>query len=90
MEIYQWLLRQNGHAVSSTGYFVYANGRRDLTAFDGKLEFDVKIIPYTGSDAWVDNALRNAHACLMSDTLPPSVENCEYCAYRQAAQEVEG
>ena len=26
MEIYQWLIRQNGYKVSNTGYFVYCNG----------------------------------------------------------------
>jgi CRISPR/Cas system-associated exonuclease Cas4 (RecB family) len=30
MEVYQWLLRQNGFSVNDTGYFVYANGRLDL------------------------------------------------------------
>ena len=45
MEFYQWLLRKNGFKVSDTGYFVYCNGRRDREAFDGKLEFDIKIIP---------------------------------------------
>ncbi|OGD79868.1 hypothetical protein A2368_03085, partial [Candidatus Collierbacteria bacterium RIFOXYB1_FULL_49_13] len=47
MEIYQWLFRQNGFAVSSTGYFVYCNGITDKEAFDGKLEFAIKLIPYT-------------------------------------------
>ena len=50
MEIYKWLLRQKGFKVSKTGYFVYVNGRTDLEAFDGRLEFDVKLIPYQGDD----------------------------------------
>ena len=44
MEIYQWLFRQNGFTVSPTGYFVYCNGNTDKEAFDGILEFDIKII----------------------------------------------
>ena len=44
MEVYQWLLRHNDLKVSDTGYFVYANGKRDREAFDGKLEFDIKLI----------------------------------------------
>ena len=60
MEIYQWLLRQNGFKVSNTGYFVYVNGRKDLEAFDGKLEFYVDIIPYSGSDEWVGIADRSS------------------------------
>ena len=48
MEVYQWLLRGNGFTVSDTGYFVYVNGRKDKEAFDGKLEFSIKVIPYVG------------------------------------------
>lgn len=86
MEIYQWLLRRNGFVVSDTGYFVYANGKKDRKAFDGKLEFDVKLIPYTGSDAWVEHALKAAHTCLASDALPKPSPVCDFCLYRQAAK----
>ncbi len=89
MEIYQWLFRQNGFKVSATGYFVYANGKRDRAAFDGKLEFDVTIIAYKGDDGWVDGVLRAARRCLDGD-IPAPGKNCDYCAYRQAAGEVEG
>jgi len=51
MEIYQWLFRENGFTVSPTGYFVYCNGDTDKEAFDGKLEFDIKLLPYTGDDS---------------------------------------
>ena len=88
MEIYQWLFRHNGFTVSDTGYFVYVNGKKDRKAFDGKLEFDVKIIPYTGSDDWVEQKIIDAHTCLMSDVLPQASESCDYCNYRNAAQEV--
>lgn len=81
MEIYQWLFRKNGFTVSDTGYFVYCNGDADKEAFDGKLEFDVKVIPYEGDDTWVDQAIVDAHACLVSDTLPPANDECDYCTY---------
>ena len=45
MEVYQWLLRQNGLKVSNTGYFFYVNGKKDRAAFNGVLEFDAKLIP---------------------------------------------
>lgn len=85
MEIYQWLLRQNGFSVSDTGYFVYANGRTDLDVFDGKLEFEIKIIPYTGSADWIEDTLHKIKACLESDEIPDASPHCEYCAYREAA-----
>lgn len=86
MEVYQWLLRQNGFEVSDTGYFVYANGKRDREAFDGKLEFDVKLIPYTGSDEWVGKTLSEMKKCLDSDEIPKSSPNCEYCKYTNEYQ----
>ncbi|MGB7291018.1 MAG: PD-(D/E)XK nuclease family protein [Thermodesulfobacteriota bacterium] len=85
MEIYQWLLRKNGYRVSNTGYFVYCNGVTDREAFDGKLEFDVVIIPYEGSDSWVEGTIFNIHECLMNDTPPEPSLGCDYCSYREAA-----
>ncbi|MEK7597834.1 MAG: PD-(D/E)XK nuclease family protein [Patescibacteria group bacterium] len=89
MEIYQWLFRKNNHKVSSTGYFVYCNGDADKEAFDGKLEFDVKIIPYTGDDSWVEKTIIDIHKCLNNDKLPSSGADCDYCKYREAVKEVE-
>lgn len=89
MEVYQWLFRMNGFKVSKTGYFVYCNGRTDKAAFDGKLEFDVKIIPYTGEDAWVDATLMSIKKCLLSDNVPDAAEDCDYCAYFNAREGLE-
>lgn len=89
MEMYQWLLRRNGFDVSNTGYFVYANGRRDPAAFDGKLEFDVKVFPYEGSDIWIDAVLQKIKECLSKEELPNAAETCDHCAYRAAAHAVE-
>lgn len=88
MEVYQWLLRQNGFKVSDTGYFVYANGDTDKKAFDAKLEFDVKILSYKGNDKWVDKAIIDLHKCLKSNKIPKSGEDCDYCTYREAVDEV--
>lgn len=89
MEIYQWLFRQNGFNVSDVGYFVYANGKKDLEAFDGKLEFDIQVIPYKGNDSWVGGALIDARKCLESENLPNGLSSCQFCNYRKIAQEYE-
>lgn len=81
MEVYQWLMRRNGFKVSSTGYFVYCNGKADRKAFDGKLEFDVTIIPYTGKDDWVEPTVKKIHDCLTGETIPAADKDCEYCGY---------
>ena len=60
MEIYQWLIRKNSFIVSDAGYFIYCNGNTDSEAFDGRLEFDVKIIPYEDNTSWVENTILEA------------------------------
>ena len=87
MEIYQWLFRKNGYKVSSTGYFVYCNGDADAKAFDGKLEFDVRIIPYVGDDSWVEKIVIDIHKCL-NGKLPDSGKDCDYCKYREAINDI--
>ncbi len=84
MEIYQWLFRQNGYKVSDTGYFVYCNGKTDRQAFDAKLEFEVTLIPYTGSDNWVERVIIEAHKCLNGEKIPEAGADCDYCDYVQA------
>lgn len=89
MEVYQWLLRQNGYKVSNTGYFVYCNGNTDKKAFDAKLEFDITLIPYEGNDSWIEKTIFNIHKCLNSETIPLANENCDYCSYRNAVNKIE-
>ena len=89
VEIYQWLFRKNGFKVSDTAYFVYCNGITDKEAFDKKIEFDVKIIPYKGNDGWIEEAILKAHETLMKDTVPQASADCDYCAYRQEAAKME-
>ena len=88
MEVYQWLLRNNGFKVSDTGYFVYCNGKKDRAAFDAKLEFDIKLIPYTGNGDWIEPTINEIKACLVSDEVPDPDPACEFCQYRYSADRV--
>ena len=89
VEVYQWLFRKNGFKVSGTAYFVYCNGMIDKEAFDKKIEFDVKIIPYKGNDGWIEETIIKAHETLMEDAVPQASEDCDYCAYRKEAAKME-
>lgn len=89
MEIYQWLFRKNGFTVSNTGYFVYCNGLTDRDSFSAKLDFDIKVIPYEGSDSWVEATIIDLHKCLMRDDIPDHGADCDYCIYNKALKEVE-
>jgi hypothetical protein len=92
VEVYQWLLRQNGLTVSDTAYFVYTNGRIDLDGFNDRVEFRTKVIPYTGSDGWIEPTVTEMKACMDNDDMPPMGDSimggpCEFCDYaRQRTQ----
>jgi CRISPR/Cas system-associated exonuclease Cas4 (RecB family) len=93
LEVYQWLLRQNGFEVSDVGYFVYTNGRLDLDGFQDRLEFRTKLIPYEGNDDWVEPTLVKIKACLESNDMPPvgvaaMGGACEFCVYARARTEL--
>lgn len=90
LEIYQWLLRRNGLPVSDTGYFVYCTGRPDADAFDARIDFDIHLIPHEGDDAWVENAVLALHRCLESNEIPAAAEDCDWCRYVAAVNEVTG
>jgi hypothetical protein len=84
MEIYQWLLRQNGLQVSDIGYFVYCTGKMDRRAFDKRIDFDVHLIEHTGDDSWVENVLLEIKKCLESDEIPSTGKSCDWCSYWNA------
>ncbi len=89
MEIYQWLLRQNGFDVSDTGYFVYATGTTDRAGFNNVVEFETHIFPHTGSSDWVNDILIQMKKVLDSDKMPEIGTAamggpCEYCEYAKA------
>ncbi len=92
MEVYQWLLRANGFAVSDTGYFVYTNGRIDLDGFNDRVEFRTKVIPYTGNDTWVEPTLLKMKETMEGDM--PEIGTaamggpCEFCTYARQRTEL--
>jgi len=92
LEVYQWLLRQNGFKVSNTGYFVYTNGRLDLDGFFNKVEFKTKIIPYTGSDSWVEPTILEMKQVMEADMPAIGVAAmggpCDFCTYAKQRTEL--
>lgn len=81
--VYQWLLRQNGLKVSSTGYWLYCNAIKADKIFDKKLEFELTLIGEKIDDKWVEPALGKIKNCLESD-MPKESEACEFCAYAKS------
>lgn len=93
MEIYQWLFRQAGFAVSNTGYFLYVNGSKVGGFYDadgaGVMRFATTLIAYDGDDGWVDDAVNAAVACLQSDELPDRGQDCDNCRYYDQRAQIE-
>ena len=85
MEFYQWLLRRQGESIARRGWFVYCNGRRDRAAFDGRLEFTIRLLSYDGDDAWVEDTLRAVRATLEAPRPPDPAPGCKHCAYVERA-----
>jgi len=85
LEVYRWLLQQNGFAVSEVGYFVYVNGKKDVEAFNGRLEFDIDVIPHTMKEGWIEKTLLDARKLLEDERIPKPGTLCEHCPYRERA-----
>jgi RecB family exonuclease len=81
LEVYQWLLRQNGLRVSNTGYWLYATAKKKSERFDGMLKFDQRLIEHPGDDSWIEPILPKIKACLESDQIPEVGKECGYCPY---------
>jgi len=93
LEVYQWLLRQNGFVVSNTGYFVYTNARLDVDSFGDKLEFTTKLIPYEGDDNWIEPTLQKMKKVMDNEKMPAVGTaamggECEFCVYSKRRTEL--
>ncbi len=88
MEVYQWLLRQNGYKVSNTGYFVYCNGITATEKFDAKLEFKITLVSHIGDDSWIEPKLKEIKEVLDKDEIPQAAPDCDFCAYRDEVNKV--
>ena len=88
IEVYQWIFRKLGFPVSKVGYFVFANALKNLPKFDGRLEFEMSIIPYEGNPDWVDLTLLEIKELLKADNIPAPSPECEYCAYKQKSVQI--
>lgn len=86
MEMYQWILRRKGFSVSDTGYFLYVDGQhvKESGMIDvddpnqAWMKFNTAIIPYTGDDSWVEEALTAAKSNLEKDACPEHAAGCEF------------
>jgi CRISPR/Cas system-associated exonuclease Cas4 (RecB family) len=91
MEIYQWLVANNGFEVLPTGYFLFARVNKGEGFGDGStglpqrgkavLPFDLFLEPYEGDRSWIDEVLEAARGVYDVPQAPVPSLNCEYCSF---------
>ena len=85
MDMYQWIMRRKGFAVSDIGYFVYVDGQHigkkgmidESNPNKAYMEFNTAVIPYEADDSWVEKALTEAKQTLTLKNCPSHAEGCE-------------
>jgi hypothetical protein len=88
IEVYQWLLKQNGYKVCKTAYFVYTNALKSSDKFDNQLTFKTKLLSHDGDTSWVEGIVRDAYNCLCQDHAPAVNEKCKLCEYISKVKDI--
>ena len=81
LDVYAYLLKKMGFAVSPTGYFYVCNGDRNVPEFNGRIIFEETLVPYHWNVDWIDGKLSEMIRVLDSKELPGGNRSCENCAY---------
>ena len=81
VEVYQFLLEQQGLIVEPRAYFVYANGISSGRAFGGTLTFRTTLLPYDADHSWVLGTFRAAVSLIRNGARPVSADTCQWCQY---------
>lgn len=87
VQVYKWLLAQNGYPVSGTCYLVFANTVVNRPSFDARLDFDFQLVEVRGDTDWIEPTLQAAKACLLATEPPAASPDCETCGYVEAVNE---
>ena len=103
MDMYQWIMRQNGFNVNKTGYFVYVNGDQhfedgmlDLNKDKANMKFNVQLLSYDGDDSWVNQKIIDLKNCIeaidcpehsRSGFGPKGDKQCEYLQLFESMKE---
>jgi len=83
MDVYIWIMKQNGFDVSNTGYFLYCDGDRFtdepfLGKTDARMIFKMHLFDYESDQSWVENILQEIKEVLYLETCPQHSEGCEH------------
>lgn len=93
MDIYIWILKQEGFDVSDIGYFLYCDGDRFtdepfLNEKDARMIFKMHLFPYESDQRWVESALKGIYSLLRQDDCPEHKEGCEHGDFLESVFEL--
>lgn len=80
LSTYAYLLERNGLKTTGKGHLVYYWPKEKLGGAGDRFAFDSEIVTLDVKPELVETWVEKAMACLMSDRMPSSHPNCEYCA----------
>ena len=82
LEVYSWLLQQNGFDVSDTGYLMYYNGDARKPHLGREMHFRRTLVPFTLDTSWIEPQVEAMYNCLQFDEAPDfNNSKCEDCLY---------
>lgn len=76
---YQWLFRQNGFRVRPEAYIRYANTIPNASPLDTDTHWKFTLLPYKGSDDWIDDTLVRIKGVLDRSITPVIARDCPHC-----------
>lgn len=82
LNIYVWMLRENGHPTPGYAYLVYYTPAQILMNNPGMFRFETTLVKISTDADKAKELFKEAVACARDETMPESSENCEWCAYR--------
>lgn len=81
MDIYVFILKKMGFAVSAKTYFYVCNANKNKENFNATLSFDVSLVEYETNINWIDDKITEMKDILDLDEVPELNLYCENCAY---------
>ena len=81
MDIYVFILKKMGFAVSAKTYFYVCNANKNKEDFNAILSFDVSLVEYETNINWIDDKITEMKDILDLDEVPELNLYCENCAY---------
>ena len=82
LEVYSWLLKQNGFDLSDIGYLMYYNGDASKPHLGREMYFRRTLVPFTLDTSWIGPQVEAMYNCLQLDDAPDfNNSKCEDCLY---------